>query len=50
MELLNAYWAARVPGLAPTAGYGSDAGRWFREVEPVLAAAGVDRDAVWRRR
>ncbi len=48
MELMNAWWAVRVPGLKPTAGYGTDAGRWFREIEG--ARAGVARDFIWRNR
>jgi hypothetical protein len=50
MERLNAWWAGRLPGLRPSAGYGLDAGRWFRQVEPRLEAEGVPRDAVWRAR
>jgi hypothetical protein len=50
MELLNGWGAGRAPGLKGTAGYGTDATRWFRRIGPLLAAAGVDPDTVWRRR
>lgn len=32
MARFNAYWAARVPELKPTAGYVTDARRWLREL------------------
>ncbi len=50
MELLNGYWAGRVPGLAPTAGYHLDGRRFFSEIEPTLAELGLDPDHVRRRR
>jgi ribonuclease HII len=36
MRLFNAYWARRVSNLRPTAGYGSDALRFFEEIRPRL--------------
>ena len=30
--LLNHWWSQVVPGLRPTAGYGSDAHRWLRDL------------------
>ena len=48
MKLFNDWWAARVPGLRRTAGYGSDGSRFFREVEPALEASGVSRESVLR--
>lgn len=41
MELLNRYWAARVPGLAPTAGYPADAARFLREIGAAAHAEGL---------
>lgn len=38
MERLNAYFASRAPGLAPTAGYVEDGRRFLSEVKPILAA------------
>ena len=31
MRPFNAFWAERVPGLRPTAGYAADAGRFLRD-------------------
>lgn len=36
MRLFNAYWSRRVSNLRPTAGYGSDALRFFEEIKPRL--------------
>ncbi len=36
MARLNRYWSHRIPELKPTAGYGADANRWLRIVEPHL--------------
>ena len=36
MESLNAWFAERVPGVKPTAGYHGDAGRFLRDVAPLL--------------
>lgn len=36
MARLNRYWSTRIPELKPTAGYGADANRWLRIVEPHL--------------
>ncbi|RMH29266.1 MAG: hypothetical protein D6693_02300 [Planctomycetota bacterium] len=47
MARLNRYWSRRVPGLAPTAGYGVDARRWLREVNPLLTV--TDRRRLVRR-
>jgi len=48
MHLFNRYWCYRVPGLRPTAGYVTDARRFLREIEPVLAQAGTDMNLVLR--
>jgi hypothetical protein len=50
MGQFNRYWLARVPGLKPTAGYPTDAGRFFEEIRAVLAADGTDERTVWRAR
>jgi len=49
MEAFNAFWAARLPGLRPTAGYPTDAARWRRDTAAEIDRAGVPIDAVWRR-
>jgi hypothetical protein len=48
MLQFNRYWAAKVPGLKPTAGYPTDAGRFFADIKPRLAADGTDERTVWR--
>src|SRR5262249_17586832 len=50
MMQFNRYWLAKVPGLKPTAGYPSDAGRFFADIRGVLAADGTDERMVWRER
>jgi len=49
MRLFNAYWAVRV-GVRPTAGYGTDARRFWREIEPHLAAHRLQPGDVLRSR
>lgn len=41
MELLNRFWAARVRGLLPTAGYPADAARFVREISTAAQAEGL---------
>jgi len=50
MHELNAFFAARVPGLRPTAGYGLDAWRFLDDVAAARAAAGVPDEAILRSR
>src|SRR5262245_9346999 len=50
MRLFNAYWARQREGLRATAGYGLDARRFYREIEPHLARLDIAPDAVLRRR
>jgi len=50
MRAFNRYWQARVEGLKGTAGYGSDAGRFLRDIGPLLRRNGVDLSAVVRQR
>jgi ribonuclease HII len=50
MMQFNRYWLAKVPGLKPTAGYPTDAGRFFADIRGVLAADGTDERTVWRAR
>jgi ribonuclease HII len=49
MRAFNAHWGRLAPGVAPTAGYPVDAGRWRREAETAVERAGVSWDEVWRR-
>jgi hypothetical protein len=50
MLQFNRYWAAKVPGIKPTAGYPTDAGRFFADIKPKLAADGTEERLVWRAR
>ncbi len=49
MRAFNACWSARLPGLAPTAGYPLDARRWMGEAATAVRAAGIPESAIWRR-
>ena len=49
MRGFNAYWAAQVPGLRPTAGYGLDAGRFLREIEDARRQLGIPEHRLVRR-
>ena len=49
MSVFNAAWAARVPGLKPTAGYPTDAIRWRRDAKETISAAEMPIDSLWRR-
>jgi len=48
MEMLNAYWCRRVPGLRPTAGYPVDARRFLGAIEPERKRMGIGMDLVRR--
>jgi hypothetical protein len=48
MRPLNGFFADRVPGLRPTAGYAQDGKRFLREIEGALSEIDVDRDALVR--
>jgi len=50
MMQFNRHWVMKIPGLKPTAGYPSDAGRFFEEIRGVLATDGIDERTVWRDR
>jgi hypothetical protein len=50
MGAFNDFWLRLLPGLRPTAGYPTDAGRFRKEIQAVQAAAGVQDDLLWRSR
>jgi hypothetical protein len=50
MDRFNAYWARRLPGLRPTAGYPVDAARFRREIEAMALAQGFPPELWWRAR
>src|SRR5262249_40532380 len=48
MDVFNAYWTARIPGLRPTAGYPGDAQRFRAAIEPHCAGRDLSPDVWWR--
>ena len=48
MKQFNAYWLTHLPGLTPTAGYPSDAKRFYDAIHPVCKKLGMEKHAVWR--
>lgn len=50
MDVFNAFWAERVSGLKPTAGYPVDAARFRRAIEPASLAIGLEPRLWWRER
>ena len=42
MHRFNAFWAERVPGLKPTAGYAADATRFLRDIAPACRHLSID--------
>ncbi len=50
MRRFNAYWAERLPGLAPTAGYPVDARRFAEETASLRKELGVEDRFFWRQK
>jgi hypothetical protein len=50
MRAFNAFWAERVPGLRPTAGYPGDARRFRGEIAAAQAELGIADRLLWRNR
>jgi hypothetical protein len=48
MDIFNAFWQARVPGLRPTAGYHNDAHRFRNEIEAAPGVELPDASLWWR--
>jgi hypothetical protein len=48
MSEFNRFWLGHVPGLKPTAGYPTDAVRFWRAIRPVAERLGLPDAAVWR--
>jgi hypothetical protein len=48
MLAFNTWWAERMPGLRPTAGYAADANRFLAETADVRERLGVDPEALIR--
>ena len=49
MLAFNAYWAGRMEGLRPTAGYAEDARRFLRDIRALTGEEGFEFDALVRR-
>ena len=50
MELFNRWWACRVANLRPTAGYGSDGRRFWRDIAAHAGRLGLTDEAILRLR
>jgi hypothetical protein len=50
MGQFNRFWAKHLPGIRPTAGYYSDAVRFYREIRPAMKKLGIAANSVWRNR
>lgn len=48
MRQFNRFWAGHVPGLAPTAGYPTDAKRFYDAIRPAMERLGLAAEQVWR--
>jgi len=44
----NRFWERHVPGLKPTAGYPTDARRYYQAILPVARQLGIPESALWR--
>ena len=50
MTEFNRFWRVRVPGLKPTAGYPTDATRFWQAIRPAAAKMGLTEAQLWRRK
>ena len=50
MEEFNRFWLEQTPGLKPTAGYPSDARRFYDAIRPAAERLGITEAALWRRK
>jgi ribonuclease HII len=48
MQQLNAFWAAEVPNIAPTAGYPQDAKRFRNQIQARANSLGLTEELWWR--
>jgi ribonuclease HII len=46
----NEFWLAEMPGLKPTAGYHTDAARFYEQIRPAAVRLNIPETALWRRR
>jgi hypothetical protein len=50
MHEFNAFWQTQVPGLQPTAGYPTDALRYWKAIQPAAQRLGMEESTIWRQR
>ncbi len=50
MRQFNSYWQTHLPGIKPTAGYPSDAGRFMKLIREKIRELGFEVDAIWRKK
>jgi hypothetical protein len=50
MLQFNRWWAQRIPGIKPTAGYPTDATRFMAVIRPKLKEFGLEESRIWRRK
>lgn len=50
MEEFNRFWLTHTPDLKPTAGYPSDARRFYEAIRPTAERLGIPEAALWRRK
>jgi hypothetical protein len=46
----NSFWASKVPGIEPTAGYPGDSRRFWDAIRAAAMQLGLAEDALWRRK
>lgn len=50
MHEFNQFWCNQVPDLKPTAGYYTDANRFYDAIRPVAEKMGISHECLWRKR
>jgi ribonuclease HII len=50
MQEFNRFWQQHVPGLKATAGYPTDAVRFWEAIQPAARRLGIAASAIWRRK
>jgi hypothetical protein len=50
MRPFNAFWQRHIPELKPTAGYPTDAERFYSDIQPVRRKLKIAPQLVWRKR
>ena len=48
MRPFNAFWQRHIPNLKPTAGYPTDARRFFDDIGDVRQRLTIANDVIWR--